>query len=473
MKETFVEYFRCPSSFVDFRLAGPLQSRPGFFRFGPDSICFGRLSGGRISSDPESLLPDASVDARVEHDACFFPFDPDEVIQNLRYERYRKALPSAAWNGQSFVRATYYGIRPLLPIAVRKHLQRVALKRWRETPFPHWPVDQTVDRLFDKLMAAVLRATAVDCMPFIWFWPEGIPSASIMTHDVETASGRDFCERLMDIDDSFGIKSSFQIVPEERYEVPKSLLSLLRKRGFEINVHDINHDGNLFQDRQEFLRRAPRINAYAKEFGAAGYRSGVLYRNLEWYDSFDFSYDMSVPNAGHLEPQPGGCCTTKPFFIGNILELPVMATQDYSLYHILQSYSVDLWRQQIETVLPQNGLLSFIIHPDYLLDSRAQQTYTSLLAHLAKLRSEGRTWTALPGEINEWWRQRARMKLIEKDGEWTIVGQGSNRARLAYASMKDGAVSYSLAPRPVSSRTFTPAEKPVDPVPLRAQTAPQ
>src|SRR5579883_3316614 len=83
-----------------------------------------------------------------------------------------------------------------------------------------WPVDQTVDCIFEKLMAAVLRATALPRIPFIWFWPEGHPSAAIMTHDVETSSGRDFCPRLMDIDDSYGIKSSFQLIPAERYDVP-------------------------------------------------------------------------------------------------------------------------------------------------------------------------------------------------------------------------------------------------------------
>lgn len=472
MKESFLEYFRCPSSFVDFRLAGPLLPPAGFFRFGSDEVCFGCLCRGQTFPDPQDLPLDSSLNARIELNTCVLPFDPDEVVQNLRYERYRNTLPSAPWNAQSAIRATYYGIRPFLPIGVRKHLQRFALKNWRKTRFPRWPVDQTVDTLFEKLMAAVLRATGLACIPFIWFWPDGFPSAAIMTHDVETSSGRDFCARLMDIDDSYGIKSSFQIVPQDRYEVPKTLLALLRKRGFEINVHDFNHDGNLFQDRQEFLRRAPRINAYVKEFGASGYRSGVLYRNLDWYDSFDFSYDMSVPNAGHLEPQPGGCCTTKPFFIGGILELPVMATQDYSLYHILQSYSADLWKQQIEAVLPKNGLLSFIIHPDYLLDPRAQQTYADLLAHLSALRDAGRTWMALPGEVNEWWRQRARMKLVQQDGEWTILGQGSHRARLAFASLKDDAVSYTIVPSVPSSVTFAFAEPPARVVPSSSGVVP-
>jgi len=80
---------------------------------------------------------------------------------------------------------------------------------------------------------------------------------------------------------------------------------------------------------------------------------------------------MSVPNVGHLDPQRGGCCTTKPYFIGKILEIPVVATQDYTLFHILRQYSMDLWEHQIELILQQNGLISFIVHPDYLLEERA------------------------------------------------------------------------------------------------------
>src|SRR5579884_2837111 len=177
MKESFLEYFRCPSSFVDFRLSGPLSLPAGFFRFGLDEICCA-LSSGRTFPEPRDLPVEFSVNPEFEHHACILPFDPDEIIQNLRYERYRSALPSAPWNTHSLVRATYYGIRPLLPIAVRKHLQRFALNNWRDTPFPRWPVDQTVDCIFEKLMAAVLRATALPRIPFIWFWPEGHPSAA-------------------------------------------------------------------------------------------------------------------------------------------------------------------------------------------------------------------------------------------------------------------------------------------------------
>src|SRR5258708_12503904 len=130
----------------------------------------------------------------------------------------------------------------------------------------------------------------------------------------------------MDLDDNFSIKSSFQIVPEVRYEVSNQFLRTLRERGFEINVHDFNHDGDLFRDREEFLRRVARINDYGRKFRSAGYRSGVLYRNLDWYEFFDCAYDISVPNVGHLHPQRARSRTSNPYFIRKILEIPLLPT---------------------------------------------------------------------------------------------------------------------------------------------------
>jgi hypothetical protein len=248
----------------------------------------------------------------------------------------------------------------------------------------------------------------------------------------------------MDLDDAYGIKSSFQIIPEVRYEVSDEFLRTLRERGFEINVHDFNHDGDLFRDREEFLRRVARINDYGRKFRSAGYRSGVLYRNLDWYEFFDCSYDMSVPNVGHLDPQRGGCCTSKPYFIGKILEIPVVATQDYTLFNILRQYSMDLWEQQIELILEQNGLISFIVHPDYLLDQRAREVYSSLLARLADLRQQSKMWIALPRELNDWWRSRNQMRLLKDGSSWQIEGAGAQRARIAFARLENGRLAYSF-----------------------------
>jgi hypothetical protein len=306
-------------------------------------------------------------------------------------------------------------------------------------------VDRTVEDIFEQLLVLSMKSKNVEKLPFIWFWPEGARSCTVLTHDVETSAGADFCLQLLDLTDSFGIKSSFQIVPEKRYPVPGSLLETIRRRGFEINVHDLNHDGHLFSTREQFLRRVERINYYARQFDAQGFRSAVMYRNTDWYDALDFSYDMSVPNVAHLDPQQGGCCTVLPFFIGTILELPVTTTQDYTLFHIFNDYSMRLWKEQISLIRQRHGLISFIIHPDYVIDEAPRRVYSELLRYLCQLRSQGETWIALPKEVANWWRLRSEMNLVKVQGSWRIEGKGRERARLAYAVMENDRISYELA----------------------------
>ena len=437
MNQAISDYFRCPDNLADFQLAGRVSEDPGYFCFGPDTICYGNLSSGSRSKHVTGPLYDASTDVTVDRGTVRLPLDPNEIIENLHHERYRNnedgGRPRLA--DSSMVRNFYYLLRPFLPVPVRKHLQRARLSDWKKIPFPHWPVDRTVERILERLLTLSMKAQGIDRVPFVWFWPDGATSCTIMAHDVEELAGRNFCSRLMDLDDSVGIKSSFQIVPEQRYPVPEAFLEEIRSRGFEVNIHDLNHDGHLFSDPEEFLRRAARINEYGKKYRALGFRSGALYRNQAWYGALEFSYDMSVPGIGHLDPQGGGCCSLMPFFIGRLLELPLTTIQDYSLFHILNDYSIDLWKQQLASITETHGLASFLVHPDYIIEKRAQATYQALLEHLAQVREERKTWIALPREVDRWWRERSQMKLVGEGSRWRIVGQGRERARVAFATL--------------------------------------
>lgn len=370
-------------------------------------------------------------------------FDPSEAIDRLRFERYvsdSRSGPLATLENQ-----LYYLARPLLGVSVRRHLQRLKLKGWRSISFPRWPVDGTVEQLHAALLRLCLQAGPEREIPFIWFWPSGFSSCVAVTHDVETLQGRQFCPALMDLDESFGIRSSFQLIPENRYSLSTQFLDSIRSRGFEVNVHDLNHDGKLFASQRQFLERARHINQYVRDFGAQGFRSGALYRNLDWYGALEISYDMSVPNCAHLDPQRGGCCTVMPYFVGDILELPLTTTQDYSLFHILGDYSIDLWRRQLALINSQHGMATFNIHPDYVISPRARRVYAQLLEYVAQLRTEGNVWLALPGEINRWWRNRAQMRIVRRCHEWTIEGPDRERARLAYARLRNHEIEYSWA----------------------------
>jgi hypothetical protein len=340
--------------------------------------------------------------------------------------------------------AVYYGLRPVLPVAVRKHIQRASCRGWQNVTFPQWPTDTSLDSLFKRILVLTMRAAGTERMPFIWFWPDGHKAGVILTHDVETVAGRDFCTRLMDLNQSYAMPASFQVVPERRYEVPRAYLDEIRERGFEVNIHDLNHDGKLFVNKDEFLRRATKINEYARRFSALGFRSAVLYRNIEWFGALDFLYDMSVPNSAPLDPQRGGCCTVMPYFIDDVLELPLTTTQDYSLFHVLGTYDMDIWNRQIEIIISHHGLLSFLIHPDYIISSKAQNAYRRLLDRIRTCVARHDCWAALPREVAQWWKERDEMRLVKSSSGWEVRGKGAERARVAWAILDGDELVYSL-----------------------------
>jgi hypothetical protein len=238
------------------------------------------------------------------------------------------------------------------------------------------------------------------------------------------------------------------VVPEERYDVSEAFLESIRARGFELNVHDLNHDGHLFQSRELFVQRANKINEYARKWGAEGFRSGGMYRNAEWTDAFQFSYDMSFPSAAHLEPQRGGCCTVMPFFMGNLVEIPLTTSQDYSLFHILGQHSIELWKEEIKCIDESNGLASFIVHPDYVIDRRSRRVYEELLQYLSELCNHTKIWQPLPRDVARWWRERSQLRIEHSHGSWKVTGPGCERARVAFAQIEDGRLTYHVEKSP-------------------------
>jgi hypothetical protein len=211
----------------------------------------------------------------------------------------------------------------------------------------------------------------------------------------------------------------------------------------------------LFHDKGQFEKRVKKINQYAREYKALGFRSAVLYRNQEWFDQLEVEYDMSVPSVAHLDPQRGGCCTVMPYFLGELVELPVTITQDHTLFNVLSDFTTTVWEEQIADILQYNGLMNFIVHPDYIRGRRAQDVFRRLLGLLAKMRAENNVWLALPRDVNRWWRQRKRMTLTRKNGGWCIEGQGSERARLAFASLQGDRLVYSFAQKPIATADLT------------------
>jgi len=445
MPESLSEYYRLPLEWQHLSESPQNGAARGFFRFG-QTVCFGQCEAGVAQDVRHSAELDASKGIKVEDASIRLPFSFREVMDNFLHERYQEypAPVQQRMFNQEWIRSAYYGVRKFLPVSVRRHLQKIYFNDWKNRKFPSWPVDFSADTLREEILRLSMEAAGVTRVPFVWFWPKGALSSLIVTHDVETKAGVDFTSELMDIDTSYGFRSSFQVIPEGRYTVSDDYVREIRTRGFEFNIHDLNHDGRLYSDREEFLRRAKKINDYVVKYQARGFRAGAMYRNADWYSEYEFSYDMSVPNVAHFEPKRGGCCTVMPFFIGKMIELPLTAAQDYTLFHIMNDYTINLWRQQVDLIRGRNGLVSFITHPDYLIERRARVVYESLLEYLKQVVSSEKVWATLPGEVDRWWRARSRMRLVSAGDGWKIEGPESERACVAYAVLDGGKLKYEV-----------------------------
>src|SRR5256712_12842460 len=222
MNQAIVDYYRGPEILANYQLAGRLSADPGYVCFGPETIWYGNSSSGFRSKQVTGPLYDALPDVTTGSGTVRLPLDTHEIIENLRHERYRdnRDRSRTGLGDSPMVQNFYYWLRPFLPVAIRKHLQRARLSDWKNIPFPHWPVDRTVERILERLLALSMKAQGILSVPFVWLGPDTATSSAIMTHDVEQMAGRNFCSQMMDLDDSAGVKSSLPIPPEEHSPNP-------------------------------------------------------------------------------------------------------------------------------------------------------------------------------------------------------------------------------------------------------------
>ena len=138
-------------------------------------------------------------------------------------------------------------------------------------------------------------------------------------------------------------------------------------------------------------------------------------------------YDSSFPDTDPFEPQPGGCCSILPFFLGEMVELPITLVQDHTLWEILRADSIDLWTEKSDWIVANGGLINLITHPDYLDTPARLRMYEEFLELPRRRREDG--WYALPREVAAWWRRATDLRCVEDDDEARIEGDGAERAR--------------------------------------------
>ena len=301
----------------------------------------------------------------------------------------------------------YYRVKPFVPQALRTAVRRRFAQRLRDRVQETWPIMPGSEQ-----------------PPENWRgWPEGKKFAFVLSHDVEGEGGLNKCRQLMQIEMEHGFRSSFNFIPEGDYRVPRELREELVANGFEVGVHDLQHDGRLYQSRREFRLKAARINHYVQEWGASGFRSGFMLHNLNWLHDLEIQYDASTFDTDPFEPQPEGRNTIFPFWVssmpdgltngsgngsapGGYIELPYTLPQDSTLFLLLQEQSDEIWTRKVDWLAAHGGMVLLDTHPDYMAfgGNRPRSTeypvelYANFLRHV-RTKFEGQYWHVLPREV--------------------------------------------------------------------------
>src|SRR3984957_4765428 len=90
MMSLLTDYYRLPGDTTVSLSVQPSSGESGFFRFGPNATCFGKSACGVSESVENVALNDASKSTQVKPSEIRLAFDPAQIVDNLRLERYVK-----------------------------------------------------------------------------------------------------------------------------------------------------------------------------------------------------------------------------------------------------------------------------------------------------------------------------------------------------------------------------------------------
>jgi hypothetical protein len=321
--------------------------------------------------------------------------------------------PGTSATTSARVRELYYHFKPFVPKLLRMKVRQWAAQKVLARSQNFWPIDQESS---DK--------------PTGWRgWPGGKQFAFILSHDVESAAGMDRTLELMKLEEELGFRSAFNFVPEGGYTIPVGVRRTLESRGFEVGVHDLKHDGKLYNSREHFRNSADRINQYLCEWGAVGFRSAFMLHNLEWLHDLEVLYDCSTFDTDVFEPQPDGVRTIFPFWCNHqqskrgYVELPYTLPQDSTIFLVLRERTNAIWKRKLDWVAEHGGMALLNVHPDYMRfkgDKRSDwefdpELYREFLLHVRD-RYKGAYWHALPKEAaahyRTWHRSQNKSPVV-------------------------------------------------------------
>jgi hypothetical protein len=344
----------------------------------------------------------------------------EAAAERLLLEQY---LPEMDRHPPSAMRA-YYRVKRLIPQGLRHRLNSAAIHARKRLEFPRWPCESALVDLRRDWLKQSLEVQGVNDGWHIGFWPDRAKCCIVLTHDVESSKGFDRMERIAELEERHGFRSAWNL-PLAQYPIDWQRVEALRARGFEFGAHGLCHDGRLFRSENDFSELAPILERLAAEHHLRGFRSPSTLRNPQAIATMDFDFDSSFADTDLYEPQPGGTCSLFPFHLSRLIELPYTLPQDHTLIHLLRRSPLPVWAMKAKWIASLGGMILTLTHPDYCGEGVYLQAYEDLVKRFADVET---AWRALPSEVAEWWKQRARLELDIDNGRPSITGLGAERA---------------------------------------------
>jgi peptidoglycan/xylan/chitin deacetylase (PgdA/CDA1 family) len=287
----------------------------------------------------------------------------------------------------------YYSFfRPVIPKKIRRMIQEYYCKNINFK-----------DNFIDDSLVKYLESAVNDYDNlFTNLYLNNAACVVVLTHDVEEDKGFHYIPKVIELEEKYGFKSSWNIVPH-KYKIDPGIIKLIKETGHEIGIHGYNHDGKLYYSKKIFDERTKDINRALEQYGSVGFRSPMVHRNLEWLEGLNIKYDLSCFDYDPFQPFPGGTGSIWPFIAGKFVEIPYTLPQDHTLYYLLKQDDITIWKNKADWIIKNHGVILTLSHPDYLMESRLMLMYEKLLDYLKQIQN---SWKCLPQEIAEWWLKK-------------------------------------------------------------------
>lgn len=293
-----------------------------------------------------------------------------------------------------------------------------------------------IEYLRTLFLASLVRVSGP--VPRIAFWRRGKTYALAVTHDVETETGLNVgAPRMLEAEQRLGIRSTWNI-PSERYPLKPEPVIRLATSG-EVGTHDTKHDGRLVLINESgMVSRLSNCRDRLERLSGQrvrGFRAPLLQHSramLRALGTAGYDFDSSCPSWEMLSPtsfQPHGVGTVFPFYVENLLEIPVSLPQDHQLIRVAgqsPAEASDAVVQISKWIRGVGGACVLLTHPDY--EFALEESTHEYSKMLETFRSDPTCDIMTLGEMADWWKRRDNAEIRLDEGDLAVAprdGQSS------------------------------------------------